>query len=164
MTSPSPQAVSVATEAHARNDGRLRNVATVRMISPFKDEWKVVSDEPKSAGGDASAPPPLGLYLGALTSCVMTQIRMFAKRTRLSLGAFEVSARVDWQANMIGGGLYEAEGKSIAMDIILNSDASVDDQIDLVRKATKACFVESLLNPAIQVVHRLKTPDGWVEV
>jgi len=58
----------------------MRNELEVSMVRPFKENFSLASDEGAFHGGEATAPPPLALFTGGLTGCIMTQIRAFAKR------------------------------------------------------------------------------------
>jgi len=60
--------------------GKMRNDLDVRMVEPFEEQFTLATDEGPFHGGDATAPPPLALFVGGLTGCIMTQLRAFAKR------------------------------------------------------------------------------------
>ena len=55
--------------------GKMRNELEVHMTKPSQETFFLATDEGSFHGGDATAPPPLGLFVGSLTGCIMTQIR-----------------------------------------------------------------------------------------
>ncbi|HBN30594.1 MAG TPA: hypothetical protein DD416_05075, partial [Rhodobacteraceae bacterium] len=114
-------------------------------------------------GGDASAPPPLALFVAGLTGCIMTQIRAFAKRLKVSLNDLDVETRVvwDWEAK---GRIYETGPRSFEIDVMIDSSDAVEKVVELINAAKKGCFLEQTLGQANTIRHRMKTPDGWVEV
>lgn len=141
--------------------GKMRNELDVRMVKPTLEKFEMATDEGSFHGGDATAPPPLAMFVGGLTGCIMTQIRAFAKRMDVSLNDLKVETRVqwDWAAK---GRVYETAPKSFEIDIYIDSDAALDKQQALVSAAKKGCFIEQTLGQSNQIVHKLKTPDGWV--
>jgi len=143
--------------------GKMRNDLEVRMVRPIQDSFELATDEGAFHGGDATAPPPLALFVGGLTGCIMTQIRAFAKRMDVSLNDLKVETRVewDWQAK---GRVYETAPKSFGIDILIDSDDPIDAQTALVRAAQQGCFIEQTLRQSNRITHKLKTLDGWVAV
>ena len=45
----------------------MRNELTVDMISPLKETFELATDEGRFHGGDATAPPPLALFIASIT-------------------------------------------------------------------------------------------------
>jgi uncharacterized OsmC-like protein len=143
--------------------GKMRNELDVTMVRPFKESFVLATDEGAFHGGDATAPPPLALFIGGLTGCIMTQIRAFAKRLEVPLNDLSVDARIewDWEAK---GRVYETAPKSFELDIDIDSPASRERVIELIETAKKGCFIEQTLGQKNSIRHRMKTADGWVEV
>jgi len=143
--------------------GKMRNDLDVTMVRPFKESFELATDEGAFHGGDATAPPPLALFIGGLTGCVMTQIRAFAKRLDVPLIDLKVDARIewDWEAR---GKVYETAPKSFELDIDIDSPAPRERVIELIETAKKGCFIEQTLGQKNTIRHRMKTADGWVEV
>ncbi|MFQ5437644.1 MAG: OsmC-related (seleno)protein [Paracoccaceae bacterium] len=143
--------------------GKMRNELEVRMVSPMQETFSLATDEGAFHGGEATAPPPLALFVASLTGCVMTQVRAFARRMDVTLDDLNVNARVewDWQAR---GRLYETAPKSFAIDVDITSGAPLENQRALIEAAKKGCFIGQTLGQANAVRHRIKTPDGWQEV
>ena len=51
--------------------GKMRNELKVDMVSPIKESFHLATDEGSFHGGDATAPPPLALFIASLTGCIM---------------------------------------------------------------------------------------------
>jgi uncharacterized OsmC-like protein len=143
--------------------GKMRNELDVRMVQPFEERFELATDEGPFHGGDATAPPPLALFVGGLTGCLMTQIRAFAKRLGVSLNDLTVNTRVQWDWASKGQ-VYETAPKSFEIDILIDSDDPISDQVALVQAARQGCFIEQTLGQANRIIHKLKTPDGWMAV
>ena len=155
-----PRAV-VRFDCTGRAVGKMRNELDVRMVEPMEEHFELATDEGAFHGGEASAPPPLALFVGGLTGCIMTQIRAFAKRMGVALNDLQVEARVAWDWEKAGR-LYETAPKSFEIDVLIDSDAPLDRQLDLVQAARKGCFIEQTLGRENRITHRLKTAEGWV--
>ena len=142
--------------------GKMRNELEVRMVTPMAEVFTMASDEGAFHGGDATAPPPLAMFVGSLTGCVMTQIRAFAKRLDVPLDGLTVETRVewDWQAT---GRTYETAPKSFAVDVMIDSGAPLERQRELVAVAKKGCFIGQTLGQANNLRHRLRHGDGWID-
>lgn len=141
--------------------GKMRNDLAVYMVEPMEEHFTLATDEGRFHGGDATAPPPLALFVGGLTGCLMTQIRAFAKRLNVPLADLRVEVRVrwDWQPKPP---VYETAPRSFEVDIFIDSDAPMDRQQDLVAAARKGCFIEQTLGRANTIRHRLRTDRGWI--
>lgn len=140
--------------------GKMRNELEVQMVAPMRESFTMATDEGAFHGGDATAPPPLAMFVGSLTGCIMTQIRAFAKRLKVPLNGLVVDVRVmwDWQST---GRTYETAPKSFEIDVSIDSDAPLEAQRDLVETAKKGCFIEQTLGVKNTISHRIKTEDGW---
>lgn len=143
--------------------GKMRNELDVRMVAPMQERFTLATDEGPFHGGDATAPPPLALFVGSLTGCLMTQLRAFAKRTGVALTGLRVETRVEWDWASRGR-VYETAPKSFAIDVLIESDDPVDRQVALIQAAKRGCFIEQTLGQANTITHKLKTEDGWVAV
>jgi uncharacterized OsmC-like protein len=144
--------------------GRMRNELDVRMVSPSEERFQLATDEGSFHGGEATAPPPLALFVGGLVGCIMTQIRAFAKRMRVPVDHLAVEARIEWEWQQEGREPYTTAPKGFALDITLDSSAPREDVRALIQAAKRGCFVEQTLGRANVITHRLKTPGGWEEV
>ncbi|MFN4273313.1 MAG: OsmC-related (seleno)protein [Aliihoeflea sp.] len=144
--------------------GKMRNDLAVHMRLPFEEgPFELATDEGSFHGGDASAPPPLALFVGGLTGCIMTQLRAFAKRMDVSIESLRVETRVqwDWEAK---GRVYETAPRGFEIDIFLESPDPLARVESLVAAARKGCFIEQTLGRTNSIRHRIRTQDGWKEV
>lgn len=142
--------------------GKMRNELKITMVRPFKESFKLATDEGAFHGGDATAPPPLAMFIGSLTGCIMTQIRAFAKRLNVSLNDLQVEVRVEWDWQQTGR-TYETAPKSFEIDVMIDSDDPIEKLLELVATAKKGCFIEQTLGQKNTLHHRIKTSDGWIE-
>lgn len=150
-------------EGTARSSGKLRCDIDVEFVTT-KEKFTLATDEGTIHGGDNSAPPPLALFTGALTACLMTQIRAFAKRLRIPVDGVEISASLRWRAQQIGNQPYVGEPVGFDLDIDVDSEASLDDIKRLIDAARKGCFLEATLGQANEISHRLRLGDEWIDI
>ena len=143
--------------------GKMRNDLDVRMVEPFEEQFTLATDEGPFHGGDATAPPPLALFVGGLTGCIMTQLRAFAKRMDVIIDDLQVETTVKWKW-MPKGRIYETEPESFEIDILLSSPSETKRQIELVNAAKKGCFIEQTLSVPNPITHRIKTEQGFINV
>ncbi|MGB0718272.1 MAG: OsmC-related (seleno)protein [Alphaproteobacteria bacterium] len=143
--------------------GKMRNDLDVRMVEPFEEQFTMATDEGPFHGGDATAPPPLALFVGGLTGCIMTQLRAFAKRMDVIIDDLQVETTVKWKW-MPKGRIYETEPESFDIDILLSSPSETKRQIELVNAAKKGCFIEQTLSVPNTITHRIKTDQGFINV
>ena len=158
-----PQA-QVQFDCHGTAVGKMRNELSVMMKQPFEEgPFDMATDEGSFHGGDATAPPPLSLFVAGLTGCIMTQIRAFSKRMGVSLNDLSVDTRViwDWEAK---GRVYETAPNSFEIDVLIDSDDPQEEVIALIEAAKKGCFLEQTLGRTNTIRHRMKTDSGWVDV
>ena len=163
MAEDNLKSFDVAFECDASGVGRMRCEMDVRLVTPETISWEMASDEYGFHGGDGTAPLPIAYFMAGLTSCLMTQMRAFAKRLRVDIRDPKISCRCEWVATQRGREPYESAPKSIALDISFDTDASLNDQLHLIEVAKKGCFIEAMLTPQNEIAHRLKTSDGWVD-
>jgi len=158
-----PQKALVQFDCKGRATGKMRNELEVMMRQPMTEgPFVMATDEGSFHGGDASAPPPLAMFVAALTGCIMTQIRAFAKRLDVGLNHLEVETRVVWDWE-VKGKVYETGPHSFEIDIFIDSDDPVEKQQELVAAAQKGCFIEQTLGKKNKINHRLKVNEGWVD-
>ena len=143
--------------------GKMRNDLDVRMVEPFEEQFTLATDEGPFHGGDATAPPPLALFVGGLTGCIMTQLRAFAKRMDVIIDDLQVETMVKWKW-MPKGRIYETAPESFDIDILLSSPSETKRQIELVNAAKKGCFIEQTLSVPNTITHRIKTEQGFINV
>lgn len=159
-----PQKAQVQFNCRGHATGKMRNDLEVMMKQPFEEgPFIMATDEGSFHGGDASAPPPLALFVASLTGCIMTQIRAFAKRLRVSINDLDVETRIiwDWEAK---GRVYETAPKAFEIDVLIDSDDAPEKLAELVNTAKKGCFIEQTLRRPNIIRHRLKTAEGWNDI
>lgn len=140
--------------------GKMRNDLAVSMVQPLQEHFEMATDEGPFHGGDATAPPPLALFVGGLTGCIMTQIRAFSKRLGVTLDDLQVDVRVIWNWEKTGK-TYVTEPESFEIDIDIDSPNDEAAILELIEAAKKGCFIEQTLKQPNVVRHRYKTPAGW---
>ncbi len=159
-----PQKAMVQFDCNGHATGKMRNELAVMMKLPFEEgPFELATDEGSFHGGDASAPPPLALFVGGLTGCIMTQIRAFAKRMGVSLTDLKVETRVQWNWEAKGR-IYETAPHSFEIDVMIESDDPDAKVAELIQAAKKGCFIEQTLGRSNTITHRMKTANGWVAV
>ncbi|MDQ2089967.1 OsmC family protein [Marimonas arenosa] len=143
--------------------GKMRNELDVRMTRPMEERFDLATDEGPFHGGDATAPPPLALFIASLTGCLMTQLRAFARRLEVPLDTLTVDTTIEWDWAR-SGAVYETAPKSFAVDVNIDSPAPAENVEALIRAAKKGCFIEQTLGQANRITHRMKRGEGWVVV
>ena len=127
----------------------------------MKEKFELATDEGPFHGGDGTAPPPLALFTAALTGCLMTQIRAFAKRLKIEIRHVEVKAKLHWQGEQQGMEPYVTAPVGFNLDVDIDSDASARELQHLLECAKKGCFIEQTLAQGLVVNHRLKLDGEW---
>jgi len=143
--------------------GKMRNDISVEWPM-MKESFELATDEGPFHGGDGTAPPPLALFTAALTGCLMTQIRAFAKRLKVDVNGLEIGARLHWSGTQTGNDPYVTAPVAFSLDIEVDSAASEAELRRLIEAAKKGCFIEQTLAEGIVVGHRLKIGDQWQDV
>jgi uncharacterized OsmC-like protein len=153
----------VIFEGVGRSTGKMRNDISVTWPE-MGESFELATDEGAFHGGDGTAPPPLALFTAALTGCLMTQIRAFAKRLNTPIRDVEVKARMHWTGEQEGDDPYETAPVAFDLDVDIDSDASADELERLLNAAKKGCFIEQTLAKGLVVGHRLRVDDEWRDV
>lgn len=152
----------VIFEGKGTASGKMRNDISVEWPM-MKEKFELATDEGPFHGGDGTAPPPLALFTAALTGCLMTQIRAFAKRLKIEMTGVEVHARLHWKGDQIGNEPYVTAPVSFSLDVDMDCDATPERQRELLDAAKKGCFLEQSLAEGVIVGHRLKHGNEWVD-
>ena len=166
QTPAAPRKLSheVVMEVEGHTVGRFRNETTVRLLGEGGGTFEIATDEGKFPhGGDGSAPPPLAYFAAALVTCLMVQVKAFARRMRIDIRGVRAFNRCQWRAEMEGRGPYVSHPVAFSIDLDIDSDASTEDLLRLIDAAKKGCFVEQTLAVSNDIRHRLKVGDGWVD-
>ncbi|MEM0908150.1 MAG: OsmC family protein [Pseudomonadota bacterium] len=152
----------VVFEGVGRSSGKMRNDIAVEWPM-MKERFELATDEGPFHGGDGTAPPPLALFTAALTGCLMTQIRAFAKRLKIEINSVEVRARLHWRGEQEGNEPYVTAPVGFDLDVDIDSPASAQDLMTLLAAAKTGCFIEQTLAQGLVVGHRLKVGEDWVD-
>ncbi len=158
-----PARAEVQFNCSGTASGKMRNDLTVTMVKPFLETFTLATDEGPFHGGDASAPPPLALFVAGLTGCLMTQIRAFGKRLGVPVEGLRVETRVVWDWARAGR-VYETAPKGFEIDVHLDAPVSDDAKADLIAAAQKGCFLEQTLGQSNTIRHRLAVAGGFREL
>lgn len=151
----------VIFDAEGINNAKFRNDVSVHLRGPYAVSYELPTDEGGIHGGDGSAPYPLAYFSSGLTACVMTQIRAFAKRLNVPIGAFTVNTRCHWKAEQTGNEPYVSSPIAFTVDVDIQGDVSDADKLRVLAAAEKGCFIEQSLKPGL-VKHRLRSGDAWI--
>lgn len=89
----SKRVFDVVFESEGRCVGKLRNEVTNTARKPFEVRRMLATDEGPFQGGEDTAPTPLEFFLTGLVGCLMTQIRVFAKRKKIAFTDLTVACR-----------------------------------------------------------------------
>ena len=121
---------------------------TLRQRILVNDRHWLETDEPEDLGGEDTAPTPLELLPAALASCVVTTIRMFARRKGWALDEIGVDVTLDRQMRPA----------QCAIAVRLPEGLS-DDQTRRLEQAARACAVHRTLELGITFEHRVVVAD-----
>lgn len=147
----------------AKSVGKMRT--DVHVETPNTGAWDLSTDEGAFHGGDATAPPPLAMFVASLAGCLSTQIRAFAKRMHVDVTSVQVSGTCRWVALTAGRGEpYRSESRGIELRIVLSGDHSTHEAHQLIDAAKEGCFVEQSVAGATKIEHLLAVDDGWLSV
>lgn len=149
-------------EARAVGD-RFRSEISVTLHKPEHLTWELATDEYGFQGGDGTAPVPMAYFMAGLTSCLLTQLRVFAKKLRIDMREAKVACHAEWEATARGREPYVSMPKSVHMDIDFASAAPLAERQRLIDAAKGACFIEAILREPMNITHRLNTEEGWID-
>ena len=94
----------------------------------------------------------------------MTQIRAFSERLNIPINGVLVNGRYRWVGRQIGREPYVGSPGGFGFEFDVDSDASIDDLVQLIEAAKKGCFIDQTMSVANDLGHRLKVGSDWVEV
>lgn len=136
--------------------GKLRNEVNLTAVEPFQVQRMLATDEGTFQGGEDTSPTPLEFFLTGLVGCLMTQVRVFAKRLKIDLEDVKVNCRARWEAVPDPVGPYQGRPVGFEIDVDVTSSADPARVAELVSAARRGCFVEQTLSQANAIVHTLK--------
>lgn len=136
--------------------GKLRNEVTVTAQQPFRTTNMLATDEGPFQGGEGTAPTPLEYFLTGLVGCLMTQIRVFARRLKVRIDDLEVDCHAHWSAHKDDVGPYQGRPEQFRIDVRISSPEPRDRIEELVQAARRGCFVEATLGQENVIAHSLE--------
>jgi putative redox protein len=113
---------------------------TLRQEVLVGDRHRLVTDEPRSLGGTDSAPTPWELLPAALAACVVTTIRMYARRKGWELDDIAVDAALH----------HETQPQRCTITLRL-PDALSDEQRRRLEHVARACAVHRTLEHGLAI-------------
>ena len=162
-TSSDTHTVDIFFDAQARTLGKMKSEVTI--TSQFSNfSVTLETDEGKLHGGDASAPMPLHYFAAGVVTCLMTQMKAFAKRLRIPVKNIAMNANFHWRLEQQGRDPYISQPVGFDIDIDVDSNAPVEEVKRLIEASKKGCFAEQALTLPCEIGHRLKVGDNWVDV
>lgn len=123
--------------------GHLTAVTTARKGPGLHCEiaegpWRLTADLPAKAGGGDTAPTPGMLGRGALASCLVIGISMWAARLGVPIDALEVEVQADFDARgELGVGDATAGYEEVRYRISIDSPADAQTVAALIEKAER---------------------------
>lgn len=156
----SKRVFDVVFESEGRCVGKLRNEVTNTARKPFEVRRMLATDEGPFQGGEDTAPTPLEFFLTGLVGCLMTQIRVFAKRKKIAFTDLTVTCNAQWEAISDPDWPYSARPVGFHIDVAIKSGAHDDDLRALIDGARRACFVEATLAQKNDIRHTLRLNDA----
>lgn len=115
---------------------------------------RLTTDEPKSLGGEGTAPAPHELFPAALAACVSTTLVMYARTKDWDLG--EVTVDVDYD--------HRSTPRRFEIDVRLTGDLN-QEQLVRLEKVAVACPLRRSIETGIEFAERLERRGaGLVEV
>src|SRR3546814_5716327 len=103
---------------------------------------------------------PIHYFAAGVVTCLMTQVKAFAKRLRIPVENIEMQAVFHWKLEQKGRDPYVSNPVGFTIDIELDTDAPLEDRVRLIEAATKGCFAEQTMTPLCTIDHRLKAGDA----
>ena len=155
----------IIMECEGRTVGKTRNETKVTLLGAGGTTFEIASDEGSYPhGGGATAPSPLALFSASLVTCLLVQIKQFARRLRIEVRDVNARARLHWIAEVEGRGPYVSQPVGFTIDLDIDSDAPTERITELIAAAKMGCFVEQTLARPNDIKHRLKVGDDWIDV
>jgi len=102
---------------------------------------EVITDEPRSMGGEGTAPTPLETFLASLAACFSTTLKIHARRMGVDVGYVRARARAKFDMlGFLGIEGHESGIKHIELRVCIES-SSPCRELDKVIELTKRTWV-----------------------
>lgn len=112
---------------------RIRFPGGSKVAADF-DGYTVLTDQPKEAGGEGSAPAPFYLFLASLGTCAGLFALSFCRKRGISTNGLELVELIDWDET-------GHRVTNITIDIVL-PDGFPDHYRDAIAQAAQLCTVK----------------------
>ncbi|SES30984.1 Uncharacterized OsmC-related protein [Tranquillimonas rosea] len=145
----------VKFDAAGKAVGKMRNEVTLVARQPFQTTNMLATDEGAFQGGEETAPTPLEYFLTGLVGCLMTQIRVFAKRMKVQIDDLEVTCQAHWSAHKDEVGPYQGRPEGFQINVRVETPEGRARIEELVGAARRGCFVEATLAQANTIEHSI---------
>jgi putative redox protein len=126
--------------ASARRSSTFSHTISIR-------DHQLVSDEPRSVGGDDEGPSPEELLAASLASCTAITIEMYAQRKGWDVGPVEVDVQYS----------PAERGCPTKFELVLHLPAQLaDDQVDQLRVIAAKCPIHRTLDGEVMFSERVE--------
>ena len=130
----------ITRRASARRSANFSHTISIR-------DHQLVSDEPRSAGGDDEGPSPEELLAASLASCTAITIEMYAQRKGWDVGPVEVDVQYS----------PAERGCPTKFELVLHLPAQLaDDQVDQLRVIAAKCPIHRTLDGEVMFSERVE--------
>jgi putative redox protein len=130
----------ITRRASARRSANFSHTISIR-------DHQLVSDEPRSAGGDDEGPSPEELLAASLASCTAITMEMYAQRKGWELGPVEVDVQYS----------PAERGCPTKFELVLHLPAQLaDDQVDQLRVIAAKCPIHRTLDGEVMFSERVE--------
>ena len=116
-------------------------------VEMFAGQHRLMADEPVAVGGDDTAPNPYELLMGALASCKIITVQMYAERKGWSLDGVEVRTRTSKiHAEDCQTCESDPGARIDLIEVAIHFDGDLDDtQIARLKEISERCPVHRTL-------------------
>jgi putative redox protein len=111
------------------------------------DGHRVVTDEPREAGGNDEGPSPTRLLTASLAACTATTVEMYADRKGWELGAVEV------EAELVSAAQDEPIRYAVGVRI---PTALTGEQVERIKAIAGKCPVHRTLTGQVEIEDRVE--------
>ena len=128
-------------KATSRRTGTLRQTIQIR-------DHRLVSDEPRTLGGDDEGPSPQELLAASLASCTAVTIEMYANRKGWDIGDVEVVCEY----------APAERGSPTKFELVLRlPDTLSAEQVDKLKVIAAKCPIHRTLDGEVMFTERVET-------
>jgi putative redox protein len=125
---------------------------TLRQAVVIDGQHRLVTDEPRSVGGEGSGPAPHELLPAALAACVSTTLVMYSRTKGWDLG--EVEVEVDYD--------HRSTPRRFEVAIRVGGDLS-DEQLGRLHRVAASCPVRRSIEAGIEFAETIERRDAAPE-